>query len=50
MSCSTSSHHTGEVDVAVAVRAQEEGEAREERRKLEERKKCFSKLELYCDV
>ena len=46
MSYSTSSCCTEEVDATVAVRAQEEGEGRDERRKYEERKKnqCLGKV------
>ena len=45
MSGSTSSRYTGEVDTAVAVRAQEDGDGRDESRKNREhgRKKTVSK-------
>ena len=47
MSHSTSSRRTGEVDIAVAVRAQERGEGRDERRKKEGRKNILCNDSLY---
>ena len=41
MSCSTSSRCTGEVDSAVAVRAQEEGEGRDEKEEIGRKKKKY---------